>query len=369
MTDVQAQFGKNVRAEREAQGLTQEALAAAAGLDRSYVGGVERGERNPSLTAMARLAEALGRPLAALFSVGDVPNPTGPTGGVTVFERNGQLTVRFVYDRYDAEYAIDGARIEEHGEVMRTLRQGLASEGSNADAVADTFITATSLWPHVNPSDLWTFVVSRMYCDPSNHPSANARLNLEQSWKRTSGWALERVLVRHYAPFLERQGIVVKIGSKEEKRSLLDSIDDPRIVPDKADILITRQVGRSVAFLGVIHVKASLAERRTDDVPMSQALIQAGYLSVFWTMDSKSFPAERPVNRGEFGDTPDHRVSDKRRDFETHGHFSACFSYNTNTLPTTNEQAAARIFICDFRNPDDHFSRYLMTASSRSPLP
>ena len=133
-------------------------------------------------------------------------------------------------------------------------------------------------------------------------------------------------------------------------------------MPDKADVLITYRAESGEQLLGVVHVKASIAERRTDDVPMSQALVQAGYLSVFWTMDSKSFPSASPVNRGEFGDVADGKVSDKRRDFEEHGHFSACFSYNANTLPTVNEDAAATISVCDFRNPDDRFARFLIDA-------
>ena len=113
----------------------------------------------------------------------------------------------------------------------------------------------------------------------------------------------------------------------------------------------------------MVHVKASLAERRTDDVPMSQALMEQGYVSLFWTMDVKSFPGERPENSGEFGEADIEELSDKRRDFEEHGHFSACFSYNRNTKPTQQRQGlAARIFVCDFTNPDDDFSQFLVEA-------
>jgi DNA-binding XRE family transcriptional regulator len=52
-------FGKRVRALRERTGLSQEALAAKAGIHRTYMGGVERGERNICLRNIIRLAEAL----------------------------------------------------------------------------------------------------------------------------------------------------------------------------------------------------------------------------------------------------------------------------------------------------------------------
>ena len=67
MRDSFKQLGKNIRRLCEARGLTQEGLALAAGQDRSYVGGIERGERNPSLRVILRLAEALGVPPGELF--------------------------------------------------------------------------------------------------------------------------------------------------------------------------------------------------------------------------------------------------------------------------------------------------------------
>ncbi|HKI36364.1 MAG TPA: helix-turn-helix transcriptional regulator [Gemmataceae bacterium] len=53
-------FGERVRALRVRTGLSQEALAAQAGIHRTYMGGVERGERNISLRNIVRLAAALG---------------------------------------------------------------------------------------------------------------------------------------------------------------------------------------------------------------------------------------------------------------------------------------------------------------------
>lgn len=60
MADYLKLLGQNLRDWRKARGLSQEELAFAAAIDRTYVSGIERGRRNPSLLMIARLAEALG---------------------------------------------------------------------------------------------------------------------------------------------------------------------------------------------------------------------------------------------------------------------------------------------------------------------
>lgn len=52
--------GRNVRRLRNARGLTQEALAHGADIDTRYVGGIERGEENPSVAVVGRIAAVLG---------------------------------------------------------------------------------------------------------------------------------------------------------------------------------------------------------------------------------------------------------------------------------------------------------------------
>jgi transcriptional regulator with XRE-family HTH domain len=58
--DPRVELGKNVRTRRLALGLSQEALAEKAELHWTYIGGIERGERNVSLLNIVRLARALG---------------------------------------------------------------------------------------------------------------------------------------------------------------------------------------------------------------------------------------------------------------------------------------------------------------------
>ena len=60
MTTVQKEFGNRLREIRQEQFFTQEELAHRAGLNRTYIGDIERGEKNLTLVSMKRLAKALG---------------------------------------------------------------------------------------------------------------------------------------------------------------------------------------------------------------------------------------------------------------------------------------------------------------------
>ncbi len=67
--EVLISFGKKVRELRNNQQLSQESLAEKSGLHRNYIGMVERGERNPSLINIDKLAKALNVSLSELFKV------------------------------------------------------------------------------------------------------------------------------------------------------------------------------------------------------------------------------------------------------------------------------------------------------------
>lgn len=67
MTDPRKRFGEKVRAVRKERGWSQEELADACVLDRTYIGGIERGERNVSIMNIAKIAQALGVTASSLI--------------------------------------------------------------------------------------------------------------------------------------------------------------------------------------------------------------------------------------------------------------------------------------------------------------
>ena len=65
--DPRERFGRQVRRYRKANNWSQEKLAAETGLDRTYIGGVERGQRNIALLNIHKIADALGIQVQELF--------------------------------------------------------------------------------------------------------------------------------------------------------------------------------------------------------------------------------------------------------------------------------------------------------------
>lgn len=60
-------FGKRLRELRKGKGFSQESFALQVDLDRTYIGGIERGERNPGLKVILRIAQTLDISVTELF--------------------------------------------------------------------------------------------------------------------------------------------------------------------------------------------------------------------------------------------------------------------------------------------------------------
>ena len=67
MSDIKKKFGKRLRGLREEKDLAQDKLAMKAGLNPSYVGFIERAQRNPTLETISNLASALDVDIEELF--------------------------------------------------------------------------------------------------------------------------------------------------------------------------------------------------------------------------------------------------------------------------------------------------------------
>ncbi len=67
--DITVRFGQRVKTLRLQAGLSQEAFADKCGLDRTYISGIERGVRNPTLEVIGVIADGFGIELKTLFDI------------------------------------------------------------------------------------------------------------------------------------------------------------------------------------------------------------------------------------------------------------------------------------------------------------
>lgn len=243
-------------------------------------------------------------------------------------------------------------------QIYRDLNDGDSSE-KNREAVFRALQLAIERLPDANPSDIYHHIVYRLYL------REYTRTHADRSWVRAGGEALELFVEKHYAPTLRPQGIAIKalLSSTEKVRALRDMRIDDRVGGSKLDVALYGTLEGKLTIFGGIHVKASLAERVSDDVPCSQAMMNAGYTSFLFTFDAKSFPppAGDLVNRGELG-TPE-SPSDKRKYIEEQGLFDACFSYNLRTIPSrAMTPSGKRIYMGSFSTAADQLPAKIVEA-------
>ena len=208
----------------------------------------------------------------------------------------------------------------------------------NREAIYQALCYGIEGFPEVNPSDIYHHIVYRLYLREYTKTQA------DRSWVRAGGEALELFLESHYSKILNPLGIGIRwLVSKQHKIAALKEMGlTDQVGGSKLDIVLYGKVGKREVIFGGIHVKASLAERVSDDVPCSEAMISKGYASYLVTLDAKSFPPPYGdlINRGELGTLEN--ASDKRNYVEVHGSFSACFSYNLRSVPSGKSTRSGR---------------------------
>lgn len=242
--------------------------------------------------------------------------------------------------------------------VGEVLAERLANPAvKNREAIQTAFRLALSDCPDANASDLWHHVVYRQYCEilPQHRPK-----NPNQSWVRASGDALEGTVEQIYAPILRDHGVgIVALISRNQKRiALREMALKANVGESKLDVALYLLDGERRRIFGGVHVKASLAERVSDDIPASRAMMADGYFSPLWTLDVKSFPppAGDLVNRGELGSPS--APSDKRRYVEDDGDFDNCYTGNSRSVESDGEtQSGKRIVKIRLSQQPDDFAR------------
>ncbi|GJM23950.1 MAG: hypothetical protein DHS20C16_03650 [Phycisphaerae bacterium] len=312
-----------------------------------------------NLNEFLLICEAVGMDLECLGPATDAIIPVGNDSDAPCHLRirvNGSVCDVYLSD----------VSVGQYKSMVAQLSALLQSSIKRRDCVAQAIRAMTRLCPKANPSDLYHHVIYRQYLDPANHLKGTTADNLNQSWVRTSGEGFEQALADHYNPALQQHGIaLVPTFSRTIKKRVIAALGlHGQVTDSKIDIGVTVSHNGAPVLLGGVHAKASLAERVTDDIPASRIMMQTGFLSILSTLDVKSFgpPQGNLLNEGELGTLKN--PSDKRRYVEVQGDFSACFSYNTRTVPSPSEtQSGKHIYTVDFANPQDVFHDFLVAES------
>lgn len=355
--------------------VSQSVLAASLGMDQSIISKVESFDRRIDiielhdwLTAIGYshkkflqevnwMEEAVNTSMPAVPVPGKAAQTTNSTGkaGTTIeMAWQGQKREVFIEDMPAAGYL----KLEsEISKIYKDLNAGTGEK--NRQAILAALTKAIEGYPDVNPSDLYHHVVYRLYLRDYTKTQA------DRSWVRAGGEAFELFLQAHYNPLLVRHGITLQWLFNDKLR--ISALEEMRIRGEvggsKLDIaLYGTRAGKRVIF-GGIHAKLSLAERVSDDIPCSVAMMKKGMVSYLVTLDAKSFPPPVGdlVNRGELG-TPA-QPSDKRNYVELHGSFDACFSYNLRTAKSGETTSSGRrIYVSTFNPKVDRLPSEIVAA-------
>lgn len=236
----------------------------------------------------------------------------------------------------------------------------------NREAIGAAFLHIVQECPEANASDLWHHVVYRLYCKMLEKYRPQ---DPKQSWVRASGEALEQFVQTYYSPVLANHGIeVLALISRDQKRRALHEMELGQEVGDsKLDVALYLAGKESHRIFGGVHVKASLAERVSDDIPASRAMMKKGFFSPLWTLDVKSFPPPHGdlINRGELGTHTS--PSEKRKYVEEHGDFDNCYTANRRSEPSIGATTSGkRIITLVLSKQPDQFARDIIALAANA---
>ena len=234
---------------------------------------------------------------------------------------------------------IEGISQDVYNNIRKNVREKI-NELGKTNGIVTAYLSALQQCPKANPSDLWLYGMYLEYI---------SSIGNDQSWKRTSGFAFERVLQKQYEKILKNYGKEFKVNTKNEQLKLLEQFGLSRadIPLAKLDMAVI-DIKTSKIVCG-IHVKASIAERISDDAPASRKLIEVGCPSAIITLDMKHYPPPHGdgINYGELGGRPaakglEKQYQQKRSYIEESGDFDALFSYNLRTPPSKGKTKSGK---------------------------
>lgn len=348
-----------LKTNRELAGLSQQQVADRLGQHQSYIAKIETGERRLDVIELIDLLSALESDAPAfLQSLGWMVRERSreeiafPVRGSAV-ALGGDCQISLAWNDRRFPLVLQGVQPDVYNaledEIVARFRALNTSSDRNRDTIAWALRLAITRMPKANPSDIYHHIVYRLYMREYN------RSDPAQSWVRAGGEAIEVFLEAQYSDVLQNAGIEVRaLITRLQKRWALEQMGLSGLVGDsKLDLVLvgTGDSGEKIVF-GGIHAKASLAERVSDDVPCSQAMMRKGLWSCLFTFDAKSFPPPTGdlVNRGELG--TEGAPSDKRRYITEHGSFSACVCYNTRSSPSPSTTVSGRQIYVSTMDPD-----------------
>jgi transcriptional regulator with XRE-family HTH domain len=360
---------------RKRQEITQVKLSTTLGVDQSFVSKVENLERRLDIIELYDWIGALEYSAEKFFGdVGwfaesgragyDTGLPAIPLRGAARQQGNDAI-LQLAWQGEIKEVVLNDASAKEYIALEKRICAIYADLDrdkplrKNREAIFEALFAAISTFPKTNPSDLYHHVVYRLYLREYSKTQA------DRSWVRAGGEALELFIQQHYAPMLLPFGIRIKwlVGAADKASALKEMGIQGKVGGSKLDIALYGDLGGRTHLFGGIHAKASLAERVSDDVPCSEAMMAKGYVSYLVTLDAKSFPPPTGdlVNRGELGSNK--VPSDKRKYIEEHGSFDACFSYNLRTSPSgPRTRSRKKIFVSSFDLTTDLLPTHIVQA-------